>query len=558
MAKNIEHVFFLRNGSLYNNRTDALAALEANKDKVGDGEFILARYTNPSGDVVTITGVKHEFDGKSGFTFVDVEGTTADIDALREEINAKLGTGITSANTATAQLEALSGNSSTDTSATTSVEGAKKYTDDKIATLDYTDAVVPGQVVVEVDEADGVIDVKRAALTSTGESLVLTSAADGSINFEANIDNATIVQGADKKLKVSDSALTQHYGDEKTVHMYFDTTANTKTFSTLIKIAKNAAPSDPNVKEEYNLVDADGNNILSGDTIKIYKDSALYNVYLGHVDDKLTDEDPATHESPTPDVTSGSGDTALCFIYLQTNGNYKLVAINIEEFIEENEFASGVTWDSVAKKVKGVVDPASEKVHTEYDNAGAPIVSGDAEVLTVGADGFKVDNIQKAIDAAVKKGVKNAVNEIESSNDSISATSSITEDGSVKYDLVTDASLIKMSGFTADVSGFTGITEATSVSDAVKEVETEFLINEEITSAALNDLNDRVLDLSATTLTGVSVNGSNFVVLNRVAEFSIQPKATSTPGATTAIVVDTDAQGNIKLGLGVIDCGTYD
>ena len=554
MAKNIEHVFFLRNGSLYNNRADALAALEANKDKVGDGEFILARYENENNEIITITGIKHELGSASGLTFVDIEEIGDDIEKLRQEINAKLGTGITSANTATAQLETLSGNTftpGTSNSADTSVEGAKAYAYDLVDTLDYTDAVVPGQVVVEVDEADGVIDVKRAALTSTGESLVLTNAADGSINFEANIDNATIVQGADKKLKVSDSALTQHYGDEKTIHMDFDTTANTKTFSTLIKIAKNAAPSDPNVKEEYNLVDADGNNILSGDTIKVYKDSSLYNVYLGHVDDAIT--------SPTdPTVVPGSGDTALCFIYQKADGTYELVAINVEEFIEENEFASGVTWDSVAKVVKGVVDPASEKVHTEYDNAGAPIVSGDAAVLTVGADGFKVDNIQKAIDAAVKNGVKSAVNEIESSNDSISATSSITEDGSVKYDLVTDASLIKMSGFTADVSGFTGITEATSVSDAVKEVENEFLINEEITSAALNDLNDRVLDLSATTLTGVSVNGSNFVVLNRVAGFSIQPKATSTSGATTAIVVDTDAQGNIKLGLGVIDCGTYD
>ena len=554
MAKNIEHVFFLRNGSLYNNRADALAALEANKDKVGDGEFILARYENENNEIITITGIKHELGSASGLTFVDIEGIGDDIEKLRQEINAKLGTGITSANTATAQLETLSGNTftpGTSNSADTSVEGAKAYAYDLVDTLDYTDAVVPGQVVVEVDEADGVIDVKRAALTSTGESLVLTNAADGSINFEANIDNATIVQGADKKLKVSDSALTQHYGDEKTIHMDFDTTANTKTFSTLIKIAKNAAPSDPNVKEEYNLVDADGNNILSGDTIKVYKDSSLYNVYLGHVDDTIA--------GPTdPTVTPGSGDTALCFIYQKADGTYELVAINVEEFIEENEFASGVTWDSVAKVVKGVVDPASEKVHTEYDNAGAPIVSGDAEVLTVGADGFKVDNIQKAIDAAVKNGIKKAVNEIESSNDSISATSSITEDGSVKYDLVTDASLIKMSGFTADVSGFTGITEATSISDAVKEVENEFLINEEITSAALNDLNDRVLDLSATTLTGVSVNGNNFVVLNRVAGFSIQPKATSTSGATTAIVVDTDAQGNIKLGLGVIDCGTYD
>jgi hypothetical protein len=492
-------------------------------------------------------------DGVIGLTIIDMAGSAGEIE--KEIIEIIGGSFITSANTVEDNLIALSGDSVTSTSAETSVEGAKKYTDDKIATLDFEDTAVAGQFVIEVDQADGVIDVRRAAITTSGESMVLANAADGGINLEVNIDNDTIVQDeTTKKLKVASAALTQYVGDETTVHITSaDTVTNTKTISTLIKIVKNENPTEANVKEEYNLVDADGNNILSGDTIKIYKDSSLYRVYLGTVEDTIV--------SPTdPTVVPGpaSADTALCFIYQKNDSTYELVAINIEEFIGEHEFASGVTWDNVAKAVRGVVDPASEKVHTEYDEDGDPVVSADTEVLTVGADGFKVDNIQKAIDAAVKNGVKKAVNEIESSNNSISATSSITEDGSVKYDLVTDASKVKMSGFTADTSGFTGITEATSVSDAVKEVETEFLINEEITSAALNDLNLRLIGLSAVTVSGVSINDNKVVIDDHVAEFTVAPKTTSTPGATTGIVIDTDVDGNIKIGLGIIDCGYYD
>ena len=138
-------------------------------------------------------------------------------------------------------------------------------------------------------------------------------------------------------------------------------------------------PSETSVKEEYALVSSDGTPI--GDTIKIYKDSSLYRVYLGHVDDALT--------SPTdPTVIPGTGDTALCFIYLKTDGTYELVAVDVEEFLEENEFASGVT--ATDHIVHGVVDPTSE------------------EFLTVGADGFKLSGVQDAIDLAVEEETERA------------------------------------------------------------------------------------------------------------------------------------------------------
>ena len=143
-------------------------------------------------------------------------------------------------------------------------------------------------------------------------------------------------------------------------------------------------PSAANVKEEYALINHEG--IQLGDSVKIYKDSSLYRVYLGHVDDTLA--------GPTdPTVVPGSGDTALCFIYEKSNGEYDLVAIDVEDFLEESEFADGLEVNDHVVSVK--VDAASEEVE---------IASGvSAPVLSVSADGVKVDNIQAAIDYAVSQ-----------------------------------------------------------------------------------------------------------------------------------------------------------
>lgn len=92
---------------------------------------------------------------------------------------------------------------------------------------------------------------------------------------------------------------------------------------------------DTNIKEAYRLFgNANGSETAIGDIIKIYKDSSLYNVYLGHVDDNIT--------SPTdPTVISGTGSEALCFIYQKSDGTYELVKINVESFLLENEFKDG-------------------------------------------------------------------------------------------------------------------------------------------------------------------------------------------------------------------------
>ena len=127
-------------------------------------------------------------------------------------------------------------------------------------------------------------------------------------------------------------------------------------------------PDHTNIRDAYKLLDSTGGTL--GDIIKIYKDSSLYNVYLGHVDDRL--------ETPTsPVIIPGSGDTALCFIYYKSDNTYELVAVDIEEFLEENEFKDGL-------------EVTNHEVRVKIDEQSDPY-------LTVSLDGVKLSGVTEAI-----------------------------------------------------------------------------------------------------------------------------------------------------------------
>ena len=208
---NIQNVRFLRNGSLYANRAAALERLSGQTLAAEqDGSLILARYG--SGDnVKTLVGIVYFNGSNKSLTILDVEGASGDVEALRTEINNKLGTGVTSANTATAQLAALSG-SNADTSATTSVAGAKKYADQKISdaiiALDYTGVTTgTGVYVTNVTEADGVVAATTAtlptvaAISETGKAIIAVAEDKGTVSATAGTINAEYVD-------VSYSAIT--------------------------------------------------------------------------------------------------------------------------------------------------------------------------------------------------------------------------------------------------------------------------------------------------------------------------------------------------------------
>lgn len=617
---NLQNIRFLRNGSLYADHATALSNLTSQQLAAEqDGSIILARYGSGN-EVKTLVGVVYFNGSNKSLTIFDIDGASADVQELREEINAKLGAGITSANTATAQLAALSGNSSTDTSATTSVEGAKKYADALKEGMDYTGVTTgEGVYVTNVTETDGIVSATTATLPSvTGEveskkvvmsvsedkgeiavtkgtiessdkTVVIGDLTEGNgIDFKVNIDGETLIADTSTGvISVASAALTQYVGDEDTIHISaVDSATNTKTISSPLTISA-TTPTEANVKEQYNLVGASGNTI--GATIKIYKDSSLYNVYLGHMDDTIAGDPPV--------VTSGTGDTALCFIYHKEDGSYELVPVNVESFLEESEFESGVT--ATNHIVHGVVDSTSEK-----DSQSTPV-----DFLTVGADGFKISGIKDEIDRklnaivdgldADKSGstehitvnvveengiittvtveednIANADDLAELSGKTVTALTStngsITAQiddaaGCKTYNIQTDADKIQMSGFSADnASALSGIAESDSIATAFEKTNTVITENERVTASALTDLDTRVDTISGDVdtikeqyVSGVSVNNKAVTVTNHVASISISPVA-GTGAANTPIVINTDdSTGAVTIQLQGLDCGTY-
>ena len=625
---NVQNVKFLRNQTPFESRELARQALEDNKSQAADGTALLARYT-VSGEVKTIVGFVYVTGSTHDITIFDTEGASGDVEALRREINAKLGTTfISSGNTVEANLTALSGTSS-DASGVTSVWGAKAYADDLISTLDYDDTAVAGQYVSQVTQADGKIAVTRVELpssadtavskkfvtsvaedkgqivvsrgeiTSTNKTVTLTDGSDGGIDLAVNIDNETLIADANTGvISVASAALTQYVGDEDTIHISaVDTTTNTKTISSPLTISA-TTPTEANVKEQYNLVGASGNTI--GATIKIYKDSALLSVALLHADTTATPKVLPTYDKATntwtdiAETAQTAENQALCYAYEDVSGNTVIAAVPVGSFINEQEFASGITWDSAAGKVKGVVDSTSEK-----DSQDTPV-----DFLTVGANGFKIsgikDEIDRQLDAVVEDldanvsgnsthvtvgveevdgiitavtvsedNIANAddlaelsgktITAITSTNGSIAATIS-NEAGNKTADIQTDADKIQMSGFSADAtSALSGIAESDSIATAFEKTNAVITENERVTAEALTDLDGRLDVVESEYISGVSVNGNAVTVANKVAPISITAATSAaTATSTEAIVVDTNANGNITLGIANIDCGYYD
>ena len=184
----INHIHLYRNGVVLDNREAAESRLKefasGNTYTDLDGVAILARYRSKknTNDILTLVGIMYEDQsGAKSITIIDVEDLKSDakveVDALKKAV------------------DDLKGNPSTSTSGETSVEGAKKYTDGKIAELDVTDAAEENKYVSSVSETDGKITVSRTAIPIIG---VTDTKENGkfvtSIKLEGNIVQAERAQ----------------------------------------------------------------------------------------------------------------------------------------------------------------------------------------------------------------------------------------------------------------------------------------------------------------------------------------------------------------------------
>ena len=265
--------------------------------------------------------------------------------------------------------------------------------------MDKPASAEDGKVVTTISENDGVVSEERVNVKDLqlggyvkGEQSGEISGTD-TINIalskiENNIaasQSATTVTNTDHSINVATGATGTTIGvninsDEKVISL------GNNGIYTDIKLSA-VTVSEANVKEAFALIASDGKTQL-GSTIKIYNDSSLLSVALLHADYS----DPQNPVLPTYDKINGWTDIAsttqanqaLCFAYENVKGKVVVAAVPVGSFINEQEFASGLTWDSTAGKVIGVVDPSSESF------------------LTVGTDGFKISGVSGFVSNAIK------------------------------------------------------------------------------------------------------------------------------------------------------------
>lgn len=417
-----------------------------------------------------------------------------------------------------------------------------------------------------------------AALMNAREHMVINPNTSGTSEHVASYMKDSAWTGElVVQLKDDDASLWTLAKDNETAIEFVSKTVIEKLTDVQISAI---TPTEANVKEEYALVNSDGD--IMGDTVKIYKDSALVEVYLGHVDDELISDDSPAH-------TTGTGDTALCFIYYLSSGKYSLTAINIEDFLQENEFADGLQVNNHVVSVK--IDPTSEPVITEYSGTSALT---EEQVISVGPDGIKIANIQDAIDAAIGTvngftAVTDGVNTIEA--DEPGAELTVLGSDTVDVEIDESGKTITFSSPEVTVSTDTYMSAAvdnhaieleTNVVDSVEEfsgstelggklvdadvIKTIIVDNEEVVAAAINDLNDRleevieIIEISAATkdIATSTQLGQGHADAYDVKTFALNDVDTTDSATTSNVrVVSVDGLRKLDFSRMVIDCGSF-
>lgn len=284
------------------------------------------------------------------------------------------------------------------------VKGALAEIADEIDAMNKAASAVDGQVVTTVSEADGKVSETKANVkdlqlggyskdtAATGDiastdtinaalsKLENKAAAITIANADGSINVTTATTGTDINVNIKSGERV--IAKDGNAGLYTNIAISAATSAELAKLGTN-------VQEAYKLVATDGTKL--GEFIKIYKDSSLVNLYLGHVDDLLSGTTAQTEESESSVVVPGSGSEALVWIVQLADGKYKLAAVDVESFLQESEFKDGLQVSNHEVSVK--VDSTSEVVTTGE--------SATANVLSVSSEGVKVGNIQAAIDYKV-------------------------------------------------------------------------------------------------------------------------------------------------------------
>lgn len=446
----------------YESRQAALTGLQTYLATAAVGEPAIATYGG--GETIDPEKVLFGIKGAEDYTIFDADAIPSEVQkALDTAIAAIEGEGY-DAEGAYATLKEIADALTTINGANT-VEGsiakaeqdAKDYADSqisaKIQALDKADAAVAKNFVTEVSEADGVITVKRGAVTSNNKTIVLGDGADGGIDLKANVDGTTIVvNGETGVMSVASAALVQYVGQDAIAVSEED--EGEKTISLKLNAAdKVLTQTADGLLANINLTwsNTDGLKLIGKDSAVIatiaatdfIKDGMLQNVELK----------TASTDQPVGEAQSG---TFLVFTF-NTDAGKKVINLDVTSLIDVYTAGNGIS-------VSGKVIAAKLDGSTEA-------------FLTVGADGIKLSGVQAAIDAA-KQGVQAAIDKVEASV-GLGTDGTFTAPGSATY-----------------------VNDATSVMDAITQLDTQAKANADAIDAV------KKAAISVVAGNGISVTGS--------------------------------------------------
>lgn len=484
MAVN-KHIQLFRNLTPSNTKEEAIAKLDefATNKTIEDGAPVLARYKEGA-EVKTLLAIFHTTSEKSSYTLLS-DGSAGSVAELElNELKAKLGNGFSATETVAKVIASLKGDTTNDTKDSESVVGAKKYADNAVSELKGAATKTVKELEDELttlngdDSTVGSVD-KKIKDATTGMTLAAV-AEDGSIITSVAQENGKVAAVKtpikDVKLKgYTKGTETGAIAEEDTLVQALSKIENNAANATvsiksddkiLSKDSNNAlfasvtlsavTPTDTAVREEYTIVGKDGADLSEGKHIKVYKDSSLKSLELVAEND--------THQAGQ----------FLKYVYVDVNGDDQTVYVDCSTLLAQSEFKNGLQVNTAGE--------VSVKLATDSE-----------EYLTVDENGIKLSGVKTAIENAKKNA---AVTVSADTNQHVSVVESAGTDGGKVFTVSDNVAgdNVKMKGFTADAKGFTGITETSTVSQAVKNIEEEILKNEEVVAASLNDLKDTKLD----------------------------------------------------------------
>ena len=407
----------LRNGTLYDDRATAKPKLEEQLAKLQDGEICLASYGASWDKAKTILGVVRTKGATPSYTIFDNEdiaGIVAKIEELDATVRGNLTEGdviqtgkhvgvkvveengkltsvtvVESDIASAAELGTKNDASTVDTAfgriakevadRTTAITNALAGLTGTVSAAAETNNQL--SVLTGVTQTNGklasVTDVKLAAVAKTG------SAADVANAAIAGDTTHVAVAGTNVSDQITDIAATIK-GVQNSIAAV---EANALKYITHKLTAEEVTTlGDVNVKEAYQVFaytgtwDATTNKgTLVGDTIKIYKDSSVKEIYLGSSKDTI-DADGTFHKVQG---TIPEADLSLNYAYMKADGTYEMAKIDVANFLREAEFGNGL------QVINGEVC-----VKVDADSEG---------FLTVGEAGVKISGVQNAIDTAIGK-----------------------------------------------------------------------------------------------------------------------------------------------------------